>query len=326
MLRNIQSSGLGLRGIGVFNPLSITSSTPFLWCEVDRGTIFSGDALSAGTTPPVVTITGTNSVAFPTVKVRIAVGGARGTATYETSHDNITWAAPTATVASVNVGPFTINFPTGTYNINNTYDANPQTLNDMTTQANHMTANSLTGPLITPNSLGGRAGFTGAASRYFQRSVLTNARVVSGPMTIIVMGVSDVTPAAAILAGGIDFMRDLRCDGSGNIALVASVSAALSPTAALSASKAFMTSGSWNGASSGGHLRQQGVPTVNGTCNPSDPAPILLSSMGFGANGQGTWACVGYQMCSVFACDGLISDTDLKYLLDGFAYRYSITS
>jgi len=308
----------------VFNPLSITGATPFLWCEVDRGTTFSGDGIAAGTTPPVVTITGVNSPTFPTIKVRIPAGGARGTATYETSYDGVLWSTAAATLASVVVGPFTINFPVGTYATDNTYDANPQTLADMTAQLNHLSAIAATGPLIVPNALGGRAGFTAAAAGYFRRAVLTGARVVSGPMTIIVVGVSDVTPAAAILAGGVDFMRDLRCDGSGNIALVASASAALSPTAALSASKAFMASGNWDGASSGGQLRQQGLPPITGTCNPAEPAPILLSSMGFGANAAGTWACVGYQMCAVFACDGLLSAAELAYLRDGFAHRYSI--
>jgi len=326
MLRNIQSSGLGLRGIGVFNPLSITSSTPFLWCEVDRGTIFSGDALSAGTTPPVVTITGTNSVAFPTVKVRIAVGGARGTATYETSHDNITWAAPTATVASVNVGPFTINFPTGTYNINNTYDANPQTLNDMTTQANHMAANSLTGPLITPNSLGGRAGFTVDAHRYFRRAVLTNTRSVTGAMTVIINGVSPFSTGLVIIFGGVNFMRDIRSGGSGEWAVTSTAVGYHVPSVISNSNRDFQLSSSWNGANSLGEIRQRGLATVNGVGNPSDPAALGLTNVAFGAHSTGVQPALGFRLTSIFACDGLISDTDLKYLRDGFAYRYSTTS
>lgn len=308
----------------VFNPLSITSSTPFLWCEVDRGTTFSGDAIAAGTTPPVVTITGVNSPTFPTIKVRIPAGGARGTATYETSYDGVLWSTAAATLASVVVGPFTINFPVGTYATNNTYDANPQTLNDMTAEANHLSAAAATGPLIVPNALGGRAGFTAAASRYFVRTVLTNSRAVSGPMTIIVIGRTPASTGGVIIAGGVNSMRDLRTDGAGAWGLVSTAVGNISPTAAAEINRDFQLSASWDGVNSLGELRQRGLPTVRGTANPVDPASLALTTIAFGAHGTGTNVAVNFQLAAIFACDGLLSAGDLARLRDGFAHRYSI--
>jgi len=308
----------------VFNPLSITSATPFLWCEVDRGTTFSGDAIAAGTTPPVVTITGVNSPTFPTIKVRIPAGGARGTATYETSYDGVLWSTAAATLASVVVGPFTINFPVGTYATNNTYDANPQTLNDMTAEANHMSAVSLTGPLIVPNALGGRAGFTAAAAGYFRRAVLTNTRSVSGPMTIIIVGRTPASTGGIIIAGGNNSMRDLRTDGSGNWGLVSTAVGNISPVATADVNRNFQISASWDGVNSLGELRQQSLPTVTGTANPGDPASLALTVISFGAHGTGVNPAVNFQLAAIFAVDGLLSAGDLAYLRDGFAHRYSI--
>jgi len=310
----------------VFNPLSITSSTPFLWCEVDRGTTFSGDAIAAGTTPPVVTITGVNSPTFPTIKVRIPVGGARGTATYETSFDGVLWSTAAATLASVVVGPFTVNFPVGTYNANNTYDANPQTLADMTAQANHMSAIAATGPLIVPNVLGGRAGFTAGASRYFVRTVLTNSRSITGNMTTIVVGVTNAALANVIVLGGNNGMRDLRTNGSGEWAIVSTVLGAISPVATATANKEFQLSASWDGVNSLGEFRQQGLPTVRGTANPGDPAATPLTAIAFGAHGSGVQPAVGWRLAAIFACDGTLSAAELAYLRDGFAQRYSITT
>jgi len=309
-----------------FNPLLITSATPFLWCETDMGTTFSGVAIAAGTAPPVVTITGVNAIATPTLKVRIPVGGARGTATYETSYDGTTWSAPAATLATVNVGPFTLNFPVGTYNVNNTYDANPQTLADMTAQANHMSAIAATGPLIAANVLGGRAALTIAASRYFVRSVLTNSRAVSGPMTIILVGVSPGSIASVILSGGGSNMRDTRISAAGLAGLVSTVLSNISPAATLSANKAFQFSASWNGVNSLGELRQQSLPTVSGTANPGDPAATALTSLGFGVHATSAGLPTGYQIAAMFAVDGLLSAGDLAYLRAGFAQRYSITT
>jgi len=222
------------------------------------------------------------------------------------------------------VGPFTVNFPVGTYATDNTYDANPQTLNDMTAEANHMSAVSLTGPLIVPNALGGRAGFTAAALRYFVRTVLTNSRSVSGPMTIILTGVVPASIAGSIIyVGGSNGMRDIRTS-DGWWGLVSSVASFTSPNAISVGDKSFLFSGSWNSASSSGQLRQPGRSTVTGASNPGDPATLPLTEIAFGAHGSGVLPAIDYKLAAIFAVDGLLSAGELAYLRDGFAHRYSI--
>lgn len=87
--------------------------------------------VATGTTPPVVTITGENSLAIDTVQVDIQVGGARGTATFRYSFDGgSTWSESDVLTAAtyemkLNGMPtgLTLVFPVGTYNEDNLYNS-----------------------------------------------------------------------------------------------------------------------------------------------------------------------------------------------------------
>lgn len=85
--------------------------------------------VSAGTSPPAVTISGRIIGEKPsTITLDIPLGGARGTATFRYAINGGTWSAATLTAATVALGStgLTANFPVGTYNVDNTYSAIPR--------------------------------------------------------------------------------------------------------------------------------------------------------------------------------------------------------
>jgi hypothetical protein len=90
----------------------------------DTWTAWQTDMASAGTTPPVVYLTGDSAGGFSILQLKMIAGGARGTATFQYSTDGgSTWSGTLTTAATVSLGAtgYTANFPTGTYNVNNTY-------------------------------------------------------------------------------------------------------------------------------------------------------------------------------------------------------------
>lgn len=119
---NVPSVGNSAGGAAApFVPTDVSGN--ILWLDSMLGITLGGTMRAAGTTPPVVTLTGTLTQATA-ILLDMPVGGARGTAEFRWSFDNgATWSAQTLTAATVAIGAtgVTANFPVGTYNTDNTY-------------------------------------------------------------------------------------------------------------------------------------------------------------------------------------------------------------
>ena len=121
-----------------FVPLAQTSpGSPGAVTQTGSGPTITAPATSAvissGTSPPVVTLSGTPT-RFVDLKIAIVVGGPRGTATCKVSIDGgTTFSATQVTAATVSIPGtgLTINFPTGTdYATDNVYRAVTSVPND----------------------------------------------------------------------------------------------------------------------------------------------------------------------------------------------------
>jgi hypothetical protein len=310
---------------GEFAPLALASIVPFLWVEADASTVFTGNVVPGGTSPPAVTISGTNSAQFPACFAAIVLPGALGVATIRATFDGgVTWQPEQISAATVNFGPFTVSMPAGTYLGDNTWDAVPETMLDMTGQANHM--GRVGQPRMSPGFKNGRAAFLPSASGYFLSGTFTAARAVAGKMLMVLVGNSGPSPGNKIPFGGVNFMRDARLDGFARPSLVSTVVANI--VGALTPNTDFLWFGFWDGAASTITVRQTALADLTGTVNPGDPAALPLTVAGFGAHASGVQTCDGYKLAALFLAEvpGAISASDLDYLLQGFALRFGFDS
>lgn len=130
---HIDSAASTLTVLGSLTPTGVTSATLKAWWRTPESLQYGGTPLASGTTPPAVTLTGTLTQQIYGWQMSITGGGARGVATYAISHDNGATVAQSGTTAATVVDGatgITVNFPTGTYNVNNVYKAVISQLND----------------------------------------------------------------------------------------------------------------------------------------------------------------------------------------------------
>jgi hypothetical protein len=169
------------------------------WYTSKAGIILSSSVmLSAGTSPPLVTITGAGlTLAFPTsVAIRIAIdstagGTARGQATFKYFADGGTTPIATgvttaATVALTGAASgITANFPTGTYNTNQTWDAPLATWQDQSGGANHLiVAPSSKGPIVNLTGYNSRVALNFGSSSSAQYRLISTNSVSRGKFSV----------------------------------------------------------------------------------------------------------------------------------------------
>ncbi len=100
----------------------------------DRCPVSFPSVTAAGTTPPAVTVTGESKAGISGLRIEITTGGTLGAAVFKYSTDGGNeWIENVATAATVALKSYgtdgtdgvatglTVNFPAGTYNVNNTY-------------------------------------------------------------------------------------------------------------------------------------------------------------------------------------------------------------
>lgn len=316
---------LGFTG-GEFDVEKVTSGTPVVWAQCDVGATFSGVAAAFGTSPPVVTIDGVSATGRPWLKLRVSTAGPIGLAYVQASFDDVVWSEPfqTRDADLVTFAQFTIGFGTGTYSLDNTWEASLTLLDDATDEANDLTPVA-TSPRITP--FRGRTAFLPGASTFLGRTTLNNARAIVGPMTLVIVGNTGPSLTNTILFGGVNFMRDFRIDGSTQAALVSTVVAAVA--GALTANKDFVIIGRWNGASSSLVVYQDGLAPIAGTVNPGDPAVLAMTTFGWGAHKSGVQPASGSKQAALALFDGLLSASDDAYVLamirDGYGFPPAAT-
>lgn len=139
-----------------FRPSDISGL--ILWLDPSSGITLSTTLFAEGTTPPVVTMSGTLGQSCP-LKLGNFTGGTLGVATFQWTVDNgATWSASIATAASVAIGTtgLTVAFPAGTYNANNTYKAAVSAWVDRAVGNNLVQATTSLQPVLEYNAaLGG---------------------------------------------------------------------------------------------------------------------------------------------------------------------------
>jgi len=310
---------------GEFDPKKAASSVPFLWASADRGVVYSGLGLNIGVGLQEMTIAGTGNADFPHIQARSVDGGEVGFAFVQFSVDaGATWLPSVQSAVSMTVGPFAVGLTAGvTLSAGAIWSARAQTINDQTNQANNLVKQN-SGFALWSTYRAGRLAFLPTAVAYFGRSLLTNSRAVSGPMTMVLVGNFGASPASKILTGGVNFMRDIRTDSGSLLGLVSTVVATL--VSAVTANKDFIIIGSWNGVTSTLRVIQDGLSDLSGTVNPGDPAGLALTQLAWGAHMTGVNPALGYKMAAIYAGDGLINAADLEYLTEGFKLEYEFTS
>lgn len=152
-----------------------------LWLRADLGITFGATLTSQGTTPPVVTISGTPTSLFGLhIEIDSTAGGTGlGQATFKWSTNNGTSYVATgvATAASVVLGStgITAAFPAGPYNTDNKYDATVSQANDMSGLGNNATPASTTRATLTMAGINSRPSFSfpGSANQQLQTGNLS---------------------------------------------------------------------------------------------------------------------------------------------------------
>lgn len=131
--------GIGIPGNGnavaAFQPTSISGN--MLWLDVRSGITIGGTPLASGTSPPVVTLTGTLNQSQP-VLLDIVGAGTLGVATVRWTFDMVNYTAPVPTAATVPIGStgITANFPAGSYSADNAYQTTVASWLDRSSAAN----------------------------------------------------------------------------------------------------------------------------------------------------------------------------------------------
>jgi hypothetical protein len=181
--------------------------------RVGRLQTLSTTMRATGPSPPAVTLT----LSSPTILaliVDIVVGGARGTATFRTSSDGgVTWTATTLTAATVNLNNgVTVNFPVGTYDVDNVYYGTLAALEDLTT-SNLDLAQATTDkqPIVEPFR-NGQFAFRGGSSPADQVLSIDPYTTVAGALTAYVVGQMPATFSGSdmVLFSGAASQKDAR--------------------------------------------------------------------------------------------------------------------
>lgn len=150
------------------------TGTCFLWVEADRGVTLGTTPRASGTTPPVVTLSGSG----PTIALRIEIttGGALGAALFRWSKNNGSTFEQSGqtTAASFPLGTtgYTAAFPSGTYSTNNVYLGTVATWADQSGNSNDLVqATASAQPTVSFNAFGGQWALQGdGAALYLKRT------------------------------------------------------------------------------------------------------------------------------------------------------------
>jgi hypothetical protein len=203
--RGVRCGGIGRSCLGVntfsvdsspLSPSAITSATLRFWYDQSSYTI-GGTPVAGGTSPPVVTFTGT--LKQPLGILVTTSDGARGVATYSVWLNNGVGPAyqtgTTAATVLISGTGITINFPSGTYHANNTYKAIASVVVDKVVPATNDLANVTAGqrPQIIVAGPGGlqTMRYNGTSDRHFNTTSGVWNTVFGGlnsPFTVIWIG------------------------------------------------------------------------------------------------------------------------------------------
>jgi hypothetical protein len=161
-----------------------------LWLRADMGITLGGTLLASGTTPPVVTITGTptSQVGLHVEIDSVAGGTGLGQATFKWSTNNGTSYVATgvATAASVVLGTtgVTAQFAAGPYNIDNKWDATVSAWADQSGNGNHATqATAAQQPVFSLAGYGGHPGLHYGGG--LAKGLATGAIALNGAQTLM---------------------------------------------------------------------------------------------------------------------------------------------
>ncbi|UOF80378.1 virion structural protein [Caudoviricetes sp.] len=320
-----------------FNPLTLPGSAgavPFLWAEPGKSVTYTGAVFNSN--PSIgVQILGDGNDEWPTIAIEIKSSGLLGYAQFAwTIDEGVTWSNWLYTAENVYVGPFRIVFPFADYEVGHFVRALASTIVDHSAEENDLTVYGVPGLRVVGNDLNNHAAWLPtnpedpALTRFFQRALLANGRIMTGRQTFIVVGNFGATPVNSVIVGTNFTGRTVYIQPDGKPSISSSAHG-IAPTA-VTANAPFIYVARFNGASSSIVVKQLGTADISATVNPVDPAAVPFSAIAWGSIvANTTYLCEGMKFHALYAVDesaGAISDSDMSYLIDGFAQKFGFPS
>jgi hypothetical protein len=275
------SPGIALGSVGSgFSPASPPGLV--LRLRPDLGMTLGGTLLAAGTSPPVVTITGTLAQLIG-LRVEIQTTGARGVATFRWSADNgTTWSESSVTTAATYLMPgtgITLNFPTGTYTNNNVYEGTVTSFADTSGASNSLTQATATKQPTCSVSDSGHPGLKFDGSNDF----LAGGTAYAQPMTIFVVAKKTATSGYhTLIDGATDNLRIIRVDDGTNETTLYALGAGGISDGTWANGARHIACGIFNGASSS--IRLDGGTITSGNPGAGGSTAFTLGILGDGAS------------------------------------------